>query len=58
MESEKQSWCEKFGNVLSQIYIKWDGVIIITGDFNIDLKEPNKPSVKKYNDLLETFHLK
>ena len=47
IKSEKQSWCEKFDNLQSQIYIKCDGVIIITGDFNIDLKEPNKPSVKK-----------
>ena len=44
-------------NRLSQIQIKWDGMIIITGNFNIDLKEPNRPSVKKYN-ILETFHLK
>ena len=33
-------------------------MIIITGDFNIDLKEPNKPSVKKYNDIIEIFLLK
>ena len=42
IESEKQSWCEKFGNLLSQICIEWD-----SGDFHIDLKEPNRPSVKK-----------
>ena len=42
IEPEKQSWCEKFDNLLSQIYIKWDGVIIITGDFNRDLREPKK----------------
>ena len=58
IESEEQSWCEKFDNLPSQIYIKWDGVITITRYFNIDLKEPNKPSVKKYNNILETFHLK
>ena len=58
IESEKQSWCEKLHNVLSQIYIKWGGLIIITGSFNQDLKEPNKPSVKKYINVLETFHLK
>ena len=40
------------------MYIKSDAVIIITGYFNIDLKEPNKQSVKKYNNILETFHLK
>ena len=57
-ESEKQSWCEKLNNVLSQIDIKWGGVITITGYFNQDLKEPNKPSVKKYINVLETFHLK
>ena len=31
---------------------------MIIGDFNIDLKEPNKQSVKKYNNILETFYLK
>ena len=33
-------------------------MIIIAGDFNINLKEPNKPSAKKYNNILETLHLK
>ena len=33
-------------------------MITITGYFNQDLKEPNKPSVKKYINVLETFHLK
>ena len=33
-------------------------MIIITRDFNIDLKEPSKTLVKKYENILETFHLK
>ena len=47
-----------FDNLLSQIYIKWDSAIVITRDINVDLKKPNKTSVKNYNDILETFHLK
>ena len=35
IESVKHSWYGKFDNLLSQIYIKWDGVIIISRVFKV-----------------------
>ena len=36
-ESDKSLWIENFETLLSEVTTKWDGVIIITGDINIDL---------------------
>lgn len=33
-ESDKQDWLEQFDTLLSTIYVKWSGIIIIAGDFN------------------------
>ena len=41
-ETEKLIWLEKFERILPEIYIKWNGVIIIAGNFNIDLLDGNK----------------
>ena len=35
--SDKLLWLENFETLLSEVKTKWDGVIIITGDINIDL---------------------
>ena len=36
-ETEKLVWLEKFEHILSEAYTKWNGVIILAGDLNIDL---------------------
>ena len=36
-ESDKLLRMENFETLLSEVTTKWDGVIIITGDINIDL---------------------
>ena len=36
---------------------KWDGVIIITGDINIDLIRGQKESTKRYKNILHSFNL-
>ena len=36
-DSEKENWLEKFENIISQISIKWDGILVLAGDFNINL---------------------
>ena len=43
-ETEKLVWLEKSERILTGIYIKWSGVMIIAGDFNIDLLNGNKQS--------------
>ena len=58
VETEKREWCEKLDNLLSQIYIKWDGIIILTGDFNIDLLDGDPTTKSKYMNILKAFELK
>ena len=36
-ESDKSLWLGNFETLLSEVITKWDGVIIIAGDINIDL---------------------
>ena len=36
-EPDKLLWLENFETLFSEVTTKWDGVIIITGDVNIDL---------------------
>lgn len=36
-ENIKLDWLEKLDSLLSKICVKWNGVIILTGDYNIDL---------------------
>ncbi|KAL9962520.1 hypothetical protein ACROYT_G031627 [Oculina patagonica] len=39
-------------NLLSQLTATWDGLLIITGDVNIDLLQPNLTLARQYLDLL------
>ena len=48
-------WLEKFEPILTEIYIKWSGVIIIAGDFNIDFFKWNTQSKRPYQDILHSF---
>ena len=57
-ETEKLIWLEKFERILTEIYIKSSGVIIIAGDFNIDLLNGNKQSQRRYKDMLHSFSLR
>ena len=51
-ETEKRIWLEKFERILTEIYIKWSKVLIIAGDFNVDLLNGNKQSQRRYKDIL------
>ena len=56
-KTEKFIWPETFERILTEIYIKWSAVIIIAGDFNIDLLNGNKQSQRCYKDILHLFLL-
>ena len=56
-ESDKLLWLENFETLLSEVTTKWDGVIIITGDINIDLIGEQKESTKRYKNILHSFNL-
>ena len=56
-ESDKLLWLENFETLLSEVITKWDGVIIITGDINIDLIGEQKESTRRYKNSLHSFNL-
>ena len=43
-EKEKQCWLEKFDCLIAEVYVKWNGMIIIAGDFNINLNSDSGKS--------------
>ena len=47
-ETEKLVWLEKFKHFLSEILTKWNGVIILSEDLNIDLLNWSKESQRRY----------
>ena len=42
VEAEKHNWLEIFDHLITEIYVKWEGPIILTGDFNINLFNETK----------------
>lgn len=50
-------WIQKFDDLLSDLAVSWDGMLLITGDFNIDLLKPDRPNARKYIELTKTFNL-
>ena len=51
-----QQWLAKMENMLPDLLTTRDGLLIITGDSNIDILKPNAPLTKQYIDLLYTFN--
>ena len=52
-----QLWLTQMENMLSDLSTSWDGLLIITGDLNIDILKPNAPLTKQYINLLYMFNL-
>ena len=52
-----QTWIDKSENIISHLCSVWDGLLVITGDFNIDLLRPDLPQVRQYMDMLESLNL-
>ena len=57
-QPEKLVWLEKFEYILSEVYTKWNGVIILAGDLNIDLLNGSKELQRRYKDILHSFSLR
>ena len=55
IEVEKLEWLEKFEQFLANIYTTWNGVLIVTGDFNINLLSHQNESTDRYKNILHTF---
>ena len=43
-EIKKQCWLVKFDRLIAQVYVKWNDMIIIAGDFNINLNSDSGES--------------
>ena len=56
MEHEKREWLDHFEEIIAHISLKWNGVTIVTGDFNIDKINGNKITVNQYN-ILDAYGL-
>ena len=52
-----QSWLDQMETLLSQISACWDGLLVITGDMNIDMEKQEDVVTKKYQSLLDVFDL-
>ena len=52
-----QIWLEEFENILANISAQWDGLLLITGDINIDLMNLDSTLTKQYIDILNMNNL-
>jgi hypothetical protein len=50
-------WLDSFESLLGHLTVSWDGLLLVTGDINIDLLKPNDPLSKMYQSILEIFGL-
>ena len=48
---------EKYEQFPANIYITWNGVLIVTGDFNINLLSHQSKSTNRYKNILHIFSL-
>ena len=53
----KKKWLDHFEEIIAHASLKWNGVTIATGDFNIDLIDGDKITVNKYNNILDAYRL-
>ena len=53
----KLEWLKKFDSLVHNISRKWNGLLLITGDFNIDFLATECTITKYYNDILNSHHL-
>lgn len=54
---ETQQWFTEMENMLSEITTSWNGLLVLCGDFNIDLLQPSLSITKQFMDLLYVFNL-
>ena len=53
---KKCAWVEKFETILAAVHSKWDGILAIAGDINIDITNPSS-FAQKYQGILRSFNL-
>ena len=50
-------WLEHFESLRGYLTATWDGLIVVTGDINVDLLRRNKPITSQYQDILSSLNL-
>ena len=51
-------WLQAFDVLLGGITISWDGLLMITGDFNVNLLDQASGMTRQYVNILDSFNLK
>ena len=52
-----KDWLEKFEAILSHLTTTWDGLVVVSGDMNIDLNDNNSTAKKNYMEMLSALNL-
>ena len=52
-----QTWLDTVERLFSQLNVLWDGLIVVTGDVNVDMLTSNCPKVRKYISMLISLNL-
>ena len=51
------TWIDTVESLFSQLNVLWDGLLVVTGDVNVDMLTPAAPQVRKYCDMLTSLNL-
>ena len=51
------SWLDSLKSLLGHLTVSWDGMLILTGDVNIDILSPLHYLTKRYQTILDVFGL-
>ena len=54
----ESDWLEHIESLLGYLTMSWDGLLVVTGDVNIDMQKPSNNLTRNYQTLLEAFSLK
>ena len=54
----ESDWLECIESLLGYLTMSWDGLLVVTGDVNIDMQKPSDNLSRNYQTLLEAFSLK
>ena len=50
-------WLNSLDNLLRYLTVYWDGMLMLTGDINIDMLRPSDHLTKRYQGILDLFEL-
>ena len=54
----ESDWLQRVESLLGYLTMSWDGLLVVTGDVNIDMRKPSDNLTRKCQTLLEAFSLK